>query len=96
MNLSASYDDRGTFISILSGQTPRGARIFAERVQKDLMALEVENDRQTVSIGITEFQPHFGSVAEMLQAVEKALRDAEHIGGTIVVQGEGSSVTAAR
>ena len=96
MNLSARYDDRGTFISILSGQTERGARIFAERVQKDLMALEVANDRQTVSVGITGFQPHFGSVAEMLQAVEKALRDAEHIGGTIVVQGEGGSVTAAR
>ena len=96
MNLSARYDDRGTFISILSGQTTRGARIFAERVQKDLMALEVADDRQTVSVGITGFEPHFSSVGEMLQAVEKAVRDAEHVGSTVVVQGERSSLAVAR
>ncbi|MEX2281190.1 MAG: diguanylate cyclase [Gemmatimonadota bacterium] len=96
MNLSARYDDNGTFVTILSGQTTRGARIFAERVQKDLMALEVADDPQSVSIGITTFEPHIGSPGELLRAVEKAVRDAEQIGATIVVQGETNSPSYSR
>jgi diguanylate cyclase (GGDEF)-like protein len=85
MNLSARHDDNGTFVSILSGQSPAGARIFAERVQKDLQALEVAGRPQRVSVGIAAYDMHIKSPGHLVIAAEKAVRSAEQAGAAIVV-----------
>jgi GGDEF domain-containing protein len=92
MNLSARHDDNGTFVTILSGQSPAGARIFAERVQKDLQALEVAGRAQRVSIGIAAFDMHTSSPGQLVLLAEKALRSAEQAGASIVVHDSNAAI----
>lgn len=86
MNLSARYDYNGTFMTVISGPVT-GARVFAQRVQKDLTALEVAGQPQVVSVGIAAFEPGMSSPLQLVIAAEKALQ-ASAESGRIVVAGE--------
>ena len=96
MHLSTRVDDNGTFLTVLSGHNAGGARIFAQRVLKDLSALEVADETQAVSAGVAVFESNMKSPNQLLAAAQAALAQAEKTGGTIVAAGEAEPVVAVR
>lgn len=73
----------GRFIIILLGSNLSGARIAADRVETAL--LEVATG--PVCMGLASYQPEMKEPEELLDAVDKALREAEAQGGGLAMVG---------
>jgi len=73
----------GRFAIILLGSNLSGGRLAADRVEVAL--LEVVTG--TVAIGLASYKPEMKEPTDLLEAVDKALREAEAGGGGLVMAG---------
>ena len=73
----------GRFIIILLGSNLSGARIAADRIE---MAL-TEVASGPVNMGLASYQPEMKKPEDLLEAVDKALREAEAQGGGLAMVG---------
>ena len=83
MNLSARFGGE-EFLSVLAGSDAKGALVFAERVRTALRALELGDERLTVSCGVATYHPGMRSPDELLAAADHALYQAKREGRNCV------------
>jgi diguanylate cyclase (GGDEF)-like protein len=89
MNISARLDDGGLFISVLGGVEVSGARIFVNRVRKDLGTLSVGTTGVTVSASLCAYEPGMASPDELMAKAQDALASVRAKGANaLVVAGE--------
>jgi GGDEF domain-containing protein len=72
MNISARFDDQGSFISILGGVEAEGAHIFARRVQKDFATMRIGGQAVSLSATVCEYRAGMHSIEELLASGERA------------------------
>ncbi|MBB3168884.1 sensor domain-containing diguanylate cyclase [Simiduia aestuariiviva] len=72
------------FTVILPHTDAEGGRVFAERLRKIIEAQEVVHEEHTIkftiSLGVAEISPHFGSETGWLEAADQALYQCKHGG----------------
>jgi len=74
---------QGRFIIILLGSNLSGARIAADRIETAL----AEVATGPVALGLASYQPEMKESSDLLEAVDKALREAEAQGGGLAMIG---------
>ena len=89
MNVSARYDESGTFISVLGSVPSEGAANFANKVCKDLRLLRLGDEPLKVSSIVCEYDPVMQSADELLTKAQRALTETRRKGGNqLVIDGK--------
>jgi diguanylate cyclase (GGDEF)-like protein len=89
MNVSARYDERGTFISVLGSISSEGAATFAAKVCKDLRVLRFGQEPLKISSIVCAYDPVMQSADELLTKAQHALSETRQRGGDkLVVDGK--------
>jgi diguanylate cyclase (GGDEF)-like protein len=73
MNMSTRLDGGYTFMSVLDSVDEPGARIFAEKVTRDLASMRVSGRALEVRVGICGYNPEMHSADEMFAQAYDAL-----------------------
>jgi GGDEF domain-containing protein len=85
MNLSVRDPDRpGTFLSVLSDVPSDGARVFVQRVRKEMAGIRLAGKPVSLSAGVATFDYSMSEPAELRRAAEVALTRATREGGNRV------------
>jgi GGDEF domain-containing protein len=74
----------GTFLSILSDVGIDGARVFVERVRREMSAIQVAGRSIAVSAGVAGFDHSMSDPSHLIRAAESALNRAVREGGNRV------------
>lgn len=88
MNVSARFDENGTFISVLGSISSSGAANFGAKVCKDLRVLRFGSEPIRISSIVCAYNPVMQSADELLTKAQQTLTDARRKGGNqLVVDG---------
>lgn len=83
-NLTGRYGGE-EFLSVLPGEDAEGARVFAERVRREVNDLgPAEHETPTISAGVATWRTGMGDDSELLTRADKALYRAKGDGGDSV------------
>ncbi len=90
---TTAIQEAGTFVSILSGMQPEGAAVYAQRMRRELMAMQGVPAPTGVAAGIAGFDLSMGSAKELIGQARRGVAKGAEAGGKVVVVGQLSAAS---